>query len=82
MSLTYSEAQAKIDPTDNAIQIIDVGRASAGLVEILRDQVRSGECHKRGVKFLPEQVIRRLVFELKFTPGREFAIKPNGTHLN
>lgn len=82
MSLTYSEAQAKIDPTDNAIQIIDVGRNSKGLIEILRDQVRAGEYRKRGVRFLPEQVIRRLVFELKFTPGREFAIKPGGTLLN
>jgi len=82
MSLTYSEEQVKIDPTANAIRIIDVGRASKGLVEILRDQVRAGECRKRGVRFLPEQVIRRLVFELKFTPGRELAIKPDGTHLN
>lgn len=82
MSLTYSEAKAKIDSTDNAIRIIDVGCASKGLLEILRDQVRAGEYRKRGVRFLPEQVIRRLVFEIKFTPGREFAIKPDGTHLN
>lgn len=82
MSLTYSEAKAKIDSTDNAIRTIDVGRNSKGLLEILRDQVRAGECNKRGVRCLPEQVIGRLVFEIKFTPGREFAFKSDGTHLN
>lgn len=82
MSPTHSEQPAKVDLMASTIQIIDVGRNSKGLIEILRDQVRAGECHKRGVRFLPEQVIRRLVFELKFEPGKEIAIKPGGTLLN
>ena len=82
MSPTHPETPAEVDQMDSTITIIDVGRNSKGLIEILRDQVRAGDCHKRGVRFLPEQVIRRLVFDLKFTPGQEFAIKPDGMHLN
>ena len=62
----------------NNIKIIDVRAGSAGLVDHLRHVVRQTECVKRGVRFLPEQVIRRLVFEVKIEPGKEFSVKLKG----
>lgn len=82
MNNALLESASELAYLGDVIKIVDVGYGSAALIDHLRDTVRQAECVKRGVRFLPEQVIRRLVFELKLTPGHEFAIKPGEMGLS
>ncbi len=59
-----------------SIVVIDVGHAHKGVIGFLRDSVRASECRRRGVRFLPEQVIRRLVFQYKPSKGTTLAVNP------
>lgn len=62
-----------------AITVIDVGPGHRSVVHLLRDQVYASECKRRGVKFLPAQVVRRLVVEVKFDEATNVAINPFDT---
>lgn len=66
---------------ESSIVIIDVGPAHKGLLPILREQVYASECRRRKVRFLPAQVVRRLVAEIKFDEGTGMAINPFETSM-
>lgn len=65
----------------SAITVIDVGPTHRSVVHLLREQVYTSECKRRGVKFLPAQVVRRLVVEVKFDETTNVAINPFATPL-
>lgn len=66
---------------NTAITVIDVGPTHKGVVHLLREHVYASECRRRGVKFLPAQVVRRLVVEMQFDEATSVAINPFAAHL-
>lgn len=65
----------------SAITVIDVGPTHRSVVCFLREQVYTSERKRRGLRFLPAQVGRRLVIEVNFDEATNVAINPFATSL-
>ncbi len=64
-----------------AITVIDVGSGHRRVFNLLREKIYASECKRRGVKFLPAQVVRRLIAKVKFDEATNVAINPFDTRF-